>query len=1261
MSEAQLTPEDRINPPPVAAEESRSTALEAFFSGFFQEKNIRWMLIIGAAIVFGSSLMLVTRVWSTFDHTLKYLTVFGYTAGIFGVAEFCRRRLHLELTWKVLHSLTLLLLPICLQWLSFAGPEAGGFWQSLEIVGLMIPTAVFLWFASSMILDNLLRGRQTTYLISYQLLCFAGAIPAFSSGNTLTAFVFMSVCWFVMTAGVLKVNRHVFWINEDHRSPRVFGFLPVALLAAQFLILMITKTVAFGGLPQSVIPVHWLGLGLTLVAATVLLTARSIAAVWRQRTLAEEETMPWTIIVPTLVGVMTASVGVILSLSGFHFVGPTTLAVVPTAAVAAVLMLMMARDMRHQVFVWIALLFVTIAYQCSPVLFSDIVRMVKEGVETAIHEQRLPVAFYGLTYLPLIAVATGAWRYLASRSEEELARPFKHFATIVSLGLFAASATHIKALFFVSSVNIATFLVLGAMFRDRRYVLPAIGALVLAVGSAIPACNGMELTQISVDYSATALAALAVLLTATRVPDRLANLIPANRSLFRHVSAESGHVTTTSLALKHADGSDRGLFQLAGCWLAGIMGLHWAVVGVLQHDVALSIAETLQFAFLMTGLAVYSVRQPHYLTGLTLWTLAGLAGLRWATGVHFEIDQIAQGSTIGLAGFWTLAWLLLRVISVLPQTSGTIRRSLGVDASSGLVPVNPENVRAFRIRMAGLLLPLADVCLMGLFVAGVVFHLPAIIRANLMLFGTHTIDVGVSTAVWALWLTGAAWMLRHGTTAVSGIIILPLWATGTLISEGVVTSWQSALCIWSLLIVPIHLGACRFGNRQMSSVCAVGLVVLAFASCVALDPALRVCGAITLAGLFGGSLLSAPKKHPDEGRTQITWYAILGTIHGILLTAVLAGATGFILSPQDPMIICAVLPGTAVCQALFNHLSPRLVPDAARVWSRFLSGLMGLLYLIAVAGSTQYPPVLLVGMTSGLVVAGAFRIRSAVRLQEQSSVWHAVGLSVAALCFLFDQGVIRFGDGWCQVICLSGASLLLMLVHATRNSAQLAVLHRPFILLGQLLPLYTIIRLPFAGEAGSELLSSGCLLIACVLYVQQTIATGKGRFGVAAAVTGNLGLIMMWRLLDVTDPGFYLVPAGLTVLAFTELLKKQIPQSAHEPLRYIGALMILMSPVTQLMNDGWVPALTLLATSVILILLAIGLKLRALVYAGSAALAVALLTMVLKSRVDYPFVPWLCGIGLGMAVIGIAAFCENHREKVLSRIRFVSAELATWK
>ena len=67
-------------------------------------------------------------------------------------------------------------------------------------------------------------------------------------------------------AGSVKVNRHVFWLTEEHRAPRIFGFFPIMLLGAQFLMLFALHT-------ASKISLDWIGFGCVLTAIPILLTA----------------------------------------------------------------------------------------------------------------------------------------------------------------------------------------------------------------------------------------------------------------------------------------------------------------------------------------------------------------------------------------------------------------------------------------------------------------------------------------------------------------------------------------------------------------------------------------------------------------------------------------------------------------------------------------------------------------------------------------------------------------------------------------------------------------------------------------------------------------------------------------------------------------------------------------------------------------------------------------------------------------------------
>lgn len=1244
--------------------------IEQFLNRFFQEKNIKWMLVIGAGIVFGSSLMLVTKAWPSFGPSLKFLTILGYTAVTFAAAEAGRLRLGLTSTWKVLHSLTLLLLPVCFLALARLSPGTAvqNVLANIEILGLMIPATAFLWFASTRILDNLLRGRQTTFLISFQLLCMAGVIPAFVS--PVPAFAFMAVCWLLFTAGVIKINRHTFWLAEEKQLPRIFGFLPIAMLGLQFLILVTTKTLDYvNGSVVCALPLQWIGLSCVMVSATVLLTARSVADVFRQRTGDLVRPYPWTIVAPLFGGLVLSAVGVMLAFSGFSYIGPTTFAVIPAAVVAALLMWVTAKDTKHSGFVWAGLIYLTIAYQCAPTLFSSVIQQLKEGVESAIREERLPFAFYGLTYLPLLLFIAAASRFFAKRSERSLSQPMKHFVTLISLALFCAAVTNIKALFLVSLVNVPTFVILAVIFSDRRYVIPAIGALILATGSAITALNKMHVTAISAEYIATAMAALAALLTATPLPDRILNTIPiCSGAVLRYRDKETDELTSHSLLLQRSDGSNRGLSQLAGCFLAVIAAAHWMVCALLDFSTALTGAGLLQYAFLMSALVLYTIRHPHYLSGMCVWVLVAFAGVRHAVGLNIEsIELVNACSLIAVAvSFVCYVWLRLTRLFNSSMSLSDVRRSLGLNADEILVvEVDRKVSGSWFGRLQAFVVPLCDLCLITLTALIATIHFPLLLKAHAVLFGiTSNSAIMLSTIVSALWLAGATVAFKSRLAGVAAAVVTPLCVTAMLAVSAFPLTITWVPVIWSVMAAVSFVcsrttkaeGPHHGVSDAVRLVSEVWLVGILLGGCLFFAIPLRFAAAISLACFLW---TERPKLTPSKR----SFFAVMANIHVLLLLAALGQATGTIFTPGGAMVVPLVFAGAAISAILFDRSNAGFDPVIMKTWSVLLRPFVLVLGLISLTDA-NYPVAGQIAMVIGFAVAAVAESIAAYREQDENRIWSGCAALGLGGIFLFDQGLVHFGRGWSQFVLLGISVAALAVAYLSKRYTSLKIGRRPMNMIGQTLPVLVTVMAVFRELTGMpsaiQAANSLALLLAAGIYFQQGITTRMRRYGILSATIVNIALMLFWQSMDLTQPEFYLVPIGLTVLTFVELLKKELPTSSHDPLRYVGALTILVSPVFHLFGDSWIPAVTLMVLSVVVVLLSIGLRLRALVYTGTAFLVADLIAMVFRSRIDYPLVPWLCGIALGVGVIAFAAFCENHREKVMARIRLLSAELATW-
>lgn len=118
-----------------------------FLDAFFQERNIKWMLGIGIAILLGSSLMLVTAHWDDYTPVWKYLILLGYTAGIHGLGQLSYHSLALRKTGTGLMVLTVLLIPITFVALHWVHPAALASWSGLfgqaGLLALLAGNSVF--------------------------------------------------------------------------------------------------------------------------------------------------------------------------------------------------------------------------------------------------------------------------------------------------------------------------------------------------------------------------------------------------------------------------------------------------------------------------------------------------------------------------------------------------------------------------------------------------------------------------------------------------------------------------------------------------------------------------------------------------------------------------------------------------------------------------------------------------------------------------------------------------------------------------------------------------------------------------------------------------------------------------------------------------------------------------------------------------------------------------------------------------------------
>jgi len=186
------------------------------------------------------------------------------------------------------------------------------------------------------------------------------------------------------------------------------------------------------------------------------------------------------------------------------------------------------------------------------------------------------------------------------------------------------------------------------------------------------------------------------------------------------------------------------------------------------------------------------------------------------------------------------------------------------------------------------------------------------------------------------------------------------------------------------------------------------------------------------------------------------------------------------------------------------------------------------------------------------------------------------------------------------------------------------------------------------------LLAAGC-------YFWRGLERSMKSYLILSGLILNIALVLLWRELNWDDPQFFMIPVGISILALVQLLKQEIPERFHDPLRYLGALVILVSPVFHIVDGSWLHLFSLMVASMGVVLLAIGLRVRALMYTGTAFLVADLVAMVVRGSIDDPNVLWISGLALGAAVIALGAWCERNREALVERMRFLTDVLKQWE
>lgn len=1238
----------------------RRTPILRMLDAFLQEENIKWVLGLGVCILLGSSLRLVTLHWVEYTPVWKYLILVGYTAAIFALGEFGYHRLRLRKTGTVLMALTVLLIPISFLALHWVRPHeeltALDQLRQSGIAALLGLNLAWSAAASWRIFGHFLRRPQPTFFVSYLILCVAGAVfPGLPESWGLGLALFL---WGVFSIGAVKVNRHVFWLTEDRRLPRVFGFFPILLLGAQFTAVFLLAVAGH-------VTPAWMGLLCVLVSLPVLMTADAVAHVFQRRTGGLVRPIPWSISGPLAFGTMLSAAGVALALTGW----PSSPAIVPTAIIGAVAMGVVAHRTRQAAFVWGMVVCLVIAYQTSPVFFKELVLQLRDQAAVAVRESRLPYAFYGLTYAPLLIVFSVIAAILQRHGNNLFAGPFQKLVTVLPCLLLGVSWTHPSAVLPVALVLAPLFVLQVALFRQNSYLIMAnVAFLAGAVG--IPEFARRVLVIEVSPESALLIwtAAAGLLLLPGVLCDRWA-------SRLTRLSSDSRAPDLDSICQ---------LFSL-GCAISAAIA--WCIQFGLPMQTTFAAGMHAGFAIALL-LSIHSLRWLKTGLGELTLTFTTYLGFLWLTAGQW--DLVASKDLLGwlLLGQWGLSRILDRVATT------RVARAFGPAAfrvsTSGLsvlfgvfvvTSVAQHTGSAGSSGISGLLL-----LLWGLETSRQVksFQAGTIAWSTVFVYVTGTLSVWLSPAVASPW-----WMLAWSTTGLMLLGVRRMYGlsptvtstnlfAGSGAADAELQSNAEYRGITSITVETVSIeppstsSAASCCTRRSDAwllpldfVLPLQFLSIGLFSLASLGWPQRLAAVMALGGLMGIRKWKLPSNPAEVVLPLLNWH---------FLAAVVAGLSG--MTCLLPEITMGDLPlfglPVAVLGAisLWSFESIRLRkwtsnPELLAVHQALLLGLViGLLSGAAQWDSRSWTNLDLVWAASTWLAIAAAALTRAIRTQERIWVWCAEAVILAGVVYFHAMGAVNILDSGFQFAILGGGLSLWWIGRGAQAWPSLQLLSKPFLLTGFLLPLTVLPFALFREFADATSVWAGAnslpLLGAAAFYFWRGIERRQLGTTTLSAVLLNVACLLLWNDLHWTDPQLFLIPLGCSILLVNELMRSEIPPAYRDRLRFAGSLMILVSPTYHIVTGNWLHILTLMIAATLLALVAIGLRVRTLLYTSSAFLLADIVALVARGSIDEPNVLWIAGVVLGAAIIALGAICENHREIVLARLRYLAAELEQW-
>ncbi|MBZ4416333.1 hypothetical protein [Myxococcus sp. RHSTA-1-4] len=501
------------------------------------------------------------------------------------------------------------------------------------------------------------------------------------------------------------------------------------------------------------------------------------------------------------------------------------------------------------------------------------------------------------------------------------------------------------------------------------------------------------------------------------------------------------------------------------------------------------------------------------------------------------------------------------------------------------------------------------------------------------------VGAGVTSVV--LMVTRERWMANVATVLLGVSLIAavpPLWAPAVVSGTGLV------LCLVGMALDArgVRVGAAlHHGGWVLALLSLMGLRDLEHAG-------------TPLCILFGlGAAWTVVLRR--RGREVVGWLASLAAVHGWLmhLGAVYSSGRGSEF----------ILPYFGAASALLAALALFVAGEKLRrgVGHAFTAValaevLLGLSLLGAHGDALRES---LVASVALAVLLFALVRRAAVAGDERSAF---LAQGVLALGYLSVRmlGMGAHPDAADSLAALVGGALFTGLYFfVQREGSGLEAFRRPALVGAFLFPLAGLLSAPWG-----EPLYVAALLVGHAAHFAAlgTHPARRGTASLASVVAFNAALLLVWQGTGAGEPQYYVIPAGLSLLALLRVFRASIEEATYARLRAVAVTAIYVAGAWKpLMFSDGASMLLCVLLCVVGVGFGIALRIRSYVYLGTAFLVTCIAANLVRFGMRDHRIAAASLFMLGLLVIGSMVMLSAYRAALLQKYARVRALLSTWE